>query len=78
MPEIKFKSLNKADRTATFSVDGATVQRRIPKQFDGSIDGYIQALAVGLSIEFADDSKVINTPTIKTNSVVIAADPGQV
>lgn len=75
MPEVKFKSVNKTERTATFAVDGATVVRRIPKQFVGSIDDYLLALAVGLDIEFAPEIvKDIETPSLKANAVVIAGE----
>lgn len=50
---VKFQSIDKAARTATFEADGKAVVRRIPAQFVGTIDDYLAALATGLEVEFA-------------------------
>ena len=75
MPEIKFKSVSKTERTATFAVDGINVTRRIPNQFSGSIDDYLQALASGLAVEFTPEVvRDIETPLLKAGAVVIAGE----
>lgn len=68
MAFIKFVSIDKEARKATFDVDGVEVTRRVPAQFEGSIDDYLGALANGLEIEANQGAiveKVIETPTIK-------------
>lgn len=50
---IKFLRVSENPRTMTFEVDGQEVTRKIPDQFEGSLDDYLRAHARGLAIEFA-------------------------
>lgn len=73
IPTIKFVSLDKVARTATFDVGGKSVTRRVPKQFEGTIDDYLNALVSGLAIEFSTvEDKVIEIPSLKSGAVVVA------
>lgn len=74
MAIIKFKSVGKTARTASFDVDGKTVVRKIPDQFTGTIEDYLSALAKGLATEAAKDGKVakkIEAPKYKASEVMI-------
>jgi hypothetical protein len=73
---VKYTSIDKVARTATFDVDGVAVTRRIPAQFVGTIDDYLTSLAKGLEVESAAKAvaaKPIATPTLKAGDVVVAA-----
>lgn len=70
-PIIKFKSVDKVKRTATFDVDGVTVTRKIPVKFKESIDEHIDALASGLAVEFnVSEAKVIEDTKYKKDEVL--------
>ena len=72
IPTVKFVSLDKAARTATFDVGGEQVTRRIPKQFKETIDEHLTALAGGLAIEFATvEEKEIETPALKDGDEIV-------
>ena len=75
IPIVKFLSLDKVKREATFDVGGVSVVRRIPKQFEETIDQHLSALASGLAVEFTTiEEKVLETPAMKSGDV-IAKEP---
>ena len=68
---VKFKSIDKVNRTATFDVDGEEVTRKIPAKFAGSIDDHLRALARGIHVEANEKlAKAIEIPSIKANKVL--------
>jgi len=72
MATVKFLSVDKNARTATFDVDGVEITRKIPNEFVGTIDTHLTALANGLSVEFAPTNiKTIETPEIKAGDEVV-------
>lgn len=74
---IKFTSIDKENRTATFEVDGEMVTRRIPNRFAGTIDDYLNALASGLQVEVDEKAakvpQEIEEPVLQAGEVVIPA-----
>ena len=71
MPTVKFTSIDKDERTVTFDVDGEAVTRKIPEQFEGTIEDYIRALARGLAIEYtAATPEAIPDPAFEANEVI--------
>ncbi len=51
------------ERTATFDVDGQSVTRKIPLQFEGTLIDYLAALKAGLAIEGANaDEEAMTRP----------------
>lgn len=74
MPTVKFTSIDKAARTATFDVDGQSVTRNIPAQYAGTIDDYLNAVAEGLVIEFTvTEVKPIEDTLLKAGDIVVDA-----
>lgn len=76
MVTVKFKSIDKAKRTATFDIDGEIVTRGIPEKFEGPIDKHLTALASGLAIEYrSSEVTVIETPKMKGGRVLVDSNP---
>lgn len=71
MATIKFTSIDRDARTVTFDVDGSAVTRKIPVNYEGTIDDYIAACARGLATEADNAPKAIETPTYSRNDVIV-------
>ena len=68
---IKFLSVNAIARTATFDIDGKEITRKIPAQFEGTIDDYLSALVKGLAIEMElDQIKELGETSFKQGDIV--------
>lgn len=77
MATIKFISLDKKTRMASFDVDGKTIARQISDNFDEhgqTIDDQVMALADGLAIEFADQDAPteINDTSIAAGTILVS------
>lgn len=87
MSEVKFDAIDPIARTATFTVGGVPVTRRIPAKFAGPVDDYLSALAAGLAVEFpagvvvvagkpmpvADAPDAISKTSFRRGDVLVAA-----